>query len=74
MMPRVLVGIRTNEDAAAAVSEPLPLGATGLGPAAGLPAVHLVAEAADGRGPLRACRTLLLSQGALTCDLFAGTG
>ena len=66
MIPRVLVGARTNDDEA--VSEPLSLGATGTQP----PPLHLVAEAADGRGPLRACRTIFLSQGRLTRNPFAG--
>ncbi len=67
MMPRVLVGARTNDDDAA--SEPLALGAAPG--AAGMPALHRGAEAADGRGPMRACRTLFLTQGSLTRNLFA---
>ena len=74
MIPRVLFGARTNDDDA--VSEPLALGggppaaASASGPPP--PPLHLVAEASDGRGPLRACRTLFLSQGRLTRDPFAG--
>ena len=73
MVPRVLIGPRTNDDDA--VSEPIPIG--GAAPAAGGkqdPPLHAVAEAADGKGPLRASRTLFLSQGVLPRDLFAGEG
>ncbi|GAX82253.1 hypothetical protein CEUSTIGMA_g9681.t1 [Chlamydomonas eustigma] len=68
MVPRVLVGARTNADDA--MSESLPLHSA-PGPYPGAPALHMVAEAADGRGPLRVCRTMFLTQGVLTPDLFA---
>jgi hypothetical protein len=68
MVPRVLVGARTNDDEA--VSEPVAIGSSPTHSSPG--AVHLVAEAADGKGPLRASRTIFLSQGVLTQDLFAG--
>eukprot|EP00955_Chlamydomonas_euryale_P026070 274914-Chlamydomonas_euryale.AAC.2 len=68
MPPRVLVGARTNNDKAS--SEALALGAA-PGAAPGCPAVHFVAEAADGRGALRCARTYFLSQGQLTRNPFA---
>ncbi|KAG1661517.1 hypothetical protein FOA52_000027, partial [Chlamydomonas sp. UWO 241] len=68
MPPKVLAGARTNDDAAA--SEPLAL-SDAPGPSPGAPPLHFVAEAADGRGPLRCARTYFLSQAALTRNPFA---
>ena len=71
MPPTLLAGARTNSLDDAAPLDPVALRAA-PGPAPGLPALHLVAEAADARSPLRVSRTYFLSQGVLTHNHFAG--
>ncbi|KAG2432090.1 hypothetical protein HXX76_009017 [Chlamydomonas incerta] len=65
--PRVVFGPRSSDDAAAPEAAPL----AACGPAAGLPPLHAVVEAADPRSGLRAARSCFLCRGAAERDVFA---